>query len=327
MMSVIIENLFHSYQRGTLFERAALRGITLDIAAGECIGIAGRSGSGKTTLIQHLNGLLKPVSGRIEVNGVDVAQCDLKELRRRVGLVFQYPEHQIFEETTYREIAFGLSGRGLSTREIDLRVREAADALGLAEEVLEKSPFSLSGGEKRRVAIAGVLVMRPEILVLDEPTAGLDSSGCRTVLDFLDRLRREQGVTLIIVSHAMDQLVCLADRLVIMHEGAIVLEGETREVLRNAEALTSAGVAVPQITRLMQKLKKSLPELCDDILTVEEARTELNRVLRKRPRWNGSYDELFVPGPLLSGQLDAAPFGPPDQNSPGRDFCGGCLSR
>jgi energy-coupling factor transport system ATP-binding protein len=325
MMSVRIENLSHYYQRGTPFEKAALRGITLDIAAGECIGIAGRSGSGKTTLVQHLNGLLKPGSGRIAVNGIDVAQCDLRELRRQVGLVFQYPEHQIFEETVYREIAFGLCGNGLSAHETDRRVREALHVVGLDGEVLQKSPFALSGGEKRRVAIAGVLVMRPEILVLDEPTAGLDPHGCRIILDFLDRLHREKGVTLVIVSHAMDQLVRLADRLVIMQEGAIVLEGKTREVLRDAEALERAGVAVPQITRLMMKLKKSLPELRDDILTVDEARAELNRVLSKRPRWNGRYDELFIHGPVLSGQFHAAPVGPPDQNCSDLDFYGSCL--
>jgi energy-coupling factor transport system ATP-binding protein len=325
MMSVRIENLSHYYQRGTPFERAALRNISLDIASGECIGIAGCPGSGKTTLIQHLNGLLKPASGRIVVNGIDVAQCNLKELRRQVGLVFQYPEQQIFEETVYREIAFGLAGYGLTNHETDRRVREALHVVGLNGEVLHKSPFALSGGEKRRVAIAGVLVMRPEILVLDEPTAGLDPQGCRIILDFLTRLHREQGVTLVFVSHAMDQLVRLANRLVIMKEGAIALQGKTREVLRDTETLESARVAVPQITRLMMTLKKSLPELRDDILTIEEARAELNRVLPKRPRRNERNDELFIHGPVLPGQIHAAPDGPPDQNCPDSDFCGGCL--
>jgi energy-coupling factor transport system ATP-binding protein len=327
MMSVRIENLSHFYQRGTPFERAALRNITLDIPTGACIGIAGRSGSGKTTLIQHLNGLLKPATGAIAVNGIDVARWDLKELRRRVGIVFQYPEHQIFEETVYREIAFGLKGSGLTAQESDLRVREVLHVVGLGGEILEKSPFALSGGEKRRVAIAGVLVMSPEILVLDEPAAGLDPQGCRIILDLLARLHRETGITLVLVSHAMDHLVRLADRLIILKEGAIALEGKTREVFRDAEALESIGVAVPQITRFMMKLKKALPELRGDILTVEEARAELNRVLPRRPKWNGLNDEQFIHGPVLPGQVDLAPVGPPDQNSPDLAFCGGYLSR
>jgi energy-coupling factor transport system ATP-binding protein len=324
-MSVSIENLSHYYQRGTPFERAALRDVSFEVAGGACIGIAGRSGSGKTTLIQHLNGLLVPASGRVTVNGIDVARRNLTELRRQVGLVFQYPEQQIFEETVFREIAFGLKGHGLTAGETDRRVREALHAVGLDEGLLQKSPFALSGGEKRRVAIAGVVVMRPEILVLDEPTAGLDPHGCRIILDFLAGLRREQGVTLVIVSHAMDQLVSLADRLVILKEGAVVLDGKTREVLREAETLESAGVRVPEITRLMMKLKKSLPELRDDILTVEEARAELNRVLGKRPRRNERNDELFVHGPVRPGQLPAAPVGSPHQNCPDPDLRGGRL--
>jgi len=305
-MSVRIEALSHVYLRGTPGERVALRDVSLDIAPGGCLGIAGRSGSGKTTLVQHLNGLLQPTGGRIAINGVDVARWDLKELRRLVGIVFQYPEQQLFEETVRREVAFGLNGTGLSSDETDRRVREALHLVGLGEDLLERSPFALSGGEKRRVALAGVLVMRPEIVVLDEPAAGLDPRGCRLVLDIIANLRRERGTTVIIVSHATDHLARMADRLVVLAEGTVALEGTPRELFRDEAVIEKAGIPLPQITRLMKRLKLELPELRDDVLTVEEARAELNRILKKKPWWNGHYDERFVPGEVFPRHFTAA---------------------
>lgn len=280
-MSVRIEGLSYRYLCGTPCEKSALCNISLDIPAGTCVGIAGGTGSGKTTLIQHLNGLLKPTGGRIEVNGLDVSRCDLKELRRQVGIVFQYPEQQIFEETVSREVAYGLDGSSLAPAEAGRRVREALRDVGLGEEFLERSPFALSGGEKRRVAIAGVLVRHPRILVLDEPAAGLDPQGRRGILDLLARVHRERGVTLVLVSHDIDHLAGMVDRLVILKEGAVALEGSPRDLLRDIGALRNTGVTAPAITTLMVALKKAFPELRDDILSVEEARAELSRFLSR----------------------------------------------
>ncbi|RQW83220.1 MAG: energy-coupling factor transporter ATPase [Geobacter sp.] len=305
MLSIKLESLSHRYQQGTPFEKIALSNITFDIEPGEFLGIAGRSGSGKTTLIQHLNGLLKPTSGRISVNGSLVDPRKMRDLRRQIGLVFQHPEHQLFEETVFRDIAFGLTGAGLSVAEAGDRVRDAITAVGLNEDFLERSPFELSGGEKRRVAIAGVLVMKPSVLVLDEPAAGLDPGGRREIFDFIIKLWRERNITVILATHDMEELARSANRVVVLQHGRVALNGSTREVFHDVEALERAGLEPPQITRLMQKLKKVLPEIKDGILTVDEAVSELKRLYQEGYRW-GEYDKRFAYGPLPARQFDAA---------------------
>lgn len=277
-MAIKLTDLSYSYRSGSLAARVALRHITLDLPRGISLGIAGGPGAGKTTLIQHLNGLLQPTSGQITIDGVEVTVRNRVELRRRVGIVFQYPEQQLFAETVFQEIAFALTGEGMSSAEIDRRVREALHWVGLGEELLEQSPFCLSGGEKRRVAIAGILVRRPEILVLDEPGAGLDPQGRREILDFVAQLQRESGLTLLLVSNQLEEIVRLTERVIILKDGAIVLEGASKEVLRDLIGLEKAGLALPPITAFMLELKKSIPELSESILSVAEARAELQRV-------------------------------------------------
>jgi energy-coupling factor transport system ATP-binding protein len=221
------------------------------------------------------------------MDGVEVTARNRAELRRRVGIVFQYPEQQLFAETVYQEIAFALSGEGMSSAAIDQRVRETLNGVGLGEELLEQSPFSLSGGEKRRVAIAGILVRRPEILVLDEPGAGLDPQGRREILDSVAQLQRQSGLTLVLVSNQLEEIVRLAERVIILKDGAIVLEGGSKELARDLAGLEKAGLALPQITAFMMELKKSIPELNNSILTVEEARQELKRVFALPPSRGG----------------------------------------
>ncbi|MDD2851323.1 MAG: energy-coupling factor transporter ATPase [Desulfuromonadaceae bacterium] len=287
-MSICIENLSHVYLPGTPFERVALSNITFDVETGTCIGIAGQTASGKSTLVQHLNGLLKPTSGRITVNGVNTATGNLAELRKQVGIVFQYPEQQLFGESVYKDIAFGLSNIGMGEPEIGIRVLEALCAVGLGEDLLDASPFSLSGGQKRRVAIAGILVMRPSVLILDEPSAGLDPQGRREILDFIGRLHRRLGITILLASHCMDDIVRLADRVVVLKQGEVAMQGNTRELLRNLEALESTGMTAPPITSFMNRMKKELPELNGCLLTVEEARDELKRVWKTLRKENYS---------------------------------------
>ena len=277
-MAIQLTDLSYTYQSGSAAAQVALRHITLEIPRGICLGIAGSPGAGKTTLIQHLNGLLQPTSGRITIDGVEVTARNRLELRRRVGIVCQYPEQQLFAETVFQEIAFALTGAGMSSAEIDRRVREALSGVGLGEELLEQSPFCLSGGEKRRVAIAGILVRQPEILVLDEPGAGLDPQGRREILDSVAQLQRDAGLTLVLVSHHLEEIVRLAERVIILKDGAIILEGESKEILRDLTGLEKAGLALPPITAFMLALKKNIPELNDSILSVAEARAELQRV-------------------------------------------------
>ncbi|MDD2335691.1 MAG: energy-coupling factor transporter ATPase [Geobacteraceae bacterium] len=305
MLSIKIESLSHSYQQGTPFEQTALQNITFTIEPGMFLGIAGRSGSGKTTLLQHLNGLLKPTSGRITINGSTVDARRMRDLRRQIGLVFQHPEHQLFEETVFKDISFGLTGTGLNAAAVGDRVRESLAVVGLSEDILERSPFELSGGEKRRVAIAGVLVMNPTVLVLDEPAAGLDPGGRREILDFISKLRSERNITVVLATHDMAEMARFADRMVVLNNGSIALNGSTREIFRDVEALENAGLEPPQITRLMLKLKKVLPEANDGILTVEEAIVELKRLYCEGWRW-GDYDKRFADGPLSARQFDAA---------------------
>lgn len=305
MLSIKLENISYTYQPGTPFEKTALQDISLTLEPGMFLGLAGCSGSGKTTLIQHLNGLLRPTFGRVTVDGTTLDAEGLKRLRRQVGVVFQNPEHQLFEETVYRDIAFGLSGSGLTPGAVDGRVMAALAAVGLGENILERSPFELSGGEKRRVAIAGVLVMNPAILVLDEPAAGLDPGGRREILGFIDRLRSERGIAVVLATHDMEDLARYADRVLVLKNGTMALNGATREIFRNVEALEKAGLELPQITRFMMKLKKAIPEIKEGILSVDEAVAELKR-LRREGIWLGAYDAKPADGTLRARQFDAA---------------------
>ena len=268
---------------GGPFEYKALDGISVEIHDGEFVGLIGHTGSGKSTLIQHLNGLLKPTSGTIEVNGIKIEHKSkqLKELRQKVGLVFQYPEHQLFEDTVYLDIAFGPKNLGCSPSEIELRVKEAMELVGLDyESIKDRSPFELSGGQRRRVAIAGVLAMKPEILVLDEPTAGLDPRGRDEILGRIAELHRKYNLTTILVSHSMEDIAKLVDRIIVMNKGKIALDGTPEEVFRHAQQLSEMGLAVPNIAHLIKKLREAGLDVPDNIFTVERAKEEILRVLR-----------------------------------------------
>lgn len=278
---IIAENVSHVYMKGTPFEKKALDNVNLEISDSEFVGIIGHTGSGKSTLIQHFNGLLKPTSGRLIVNGFDIAEKNLKELRRQVGIVFQYPEHQLFEETVYKDIAFGLVKQNLPENEVKARVVDALRSVGLDEDYFEKSPFDLSGGQKRRVAIAGVLAMQPKILVLDEPTAGLDPKGRDEIFGIISGLHKRMGITIVLVTHSMEDVAKLVDRVIVMNKGTIEMEGSVAEVFRNIEKLETIGLSAPQISYLMKRLKKAIPEINDDIFTVEAAKNELLKYLRQ----------------------------------------------
>ncbi len=268
------ENVNYIYQKGTPFERQALFDINLEIADGSLVALIGHTGSGKSTLIQLFNALVKPTSGRILVDGIDVTaqKADLRLIRRMVGLVFQYPEHQLFEETVYKDIAFGPTNMGLSEKEIDERVRKSAALVGLKEKHLERSPFDLSGGQKRRAAIAGVLAMEPKVLILDEPTAGLDPKGRDDILNTIKRLHEENSDMIIIfVSHSMEDVAKTAERVIVMNEGRIETEGSVAEVFTQAERLQRIGLNVPQITLLTDKLRNAGFNLPEEIYTVKYA--------------------------------------------------------
>lgn len=268
------ENVNYIYQKGTPFERQALFDINLEIADGSLVALIGHTGSGKSTLIQLFNALVKPTSGRILVDGIDVTaqKADLRLIRRMVGLVFQYPEHQLFEETVYKDIAFGPTNMGLSEKEIDERVRKSAALVGLKEKHLERSPFDLSGGQKRRAAIAGVLAMEPKVLILDEPTAGLDPKGRDDILNTIKRLHEENSDMIIIfVSHSMEDVAKTAERVIVMNEGRIETEGSVAEVFTQAERLQRIGLNVPQITLLTDKLRNVGFNLPGEIYTVKYA--------------------------------------------------------
>lgn len=279
-MSIIIENLSYTYMPGTPFEKEALKNINLKIEDGEFAGIIGHTGSGKSTLIQHFNGLLKPNSGRVVINGIDTTGKELRELRRDVGVVFQYPEHQLFEETVYKDIAFGLQKQNLSEEEIHEEIMGVIKAVGLKEDILEKSPFELSGGQKRRVAIAGVLAMKPSILILDEPTAGLDPRGRDEIFGFITKIHDTMGITVILVSHSMEDVARLVDRVIVMNDGQIELDGPVKEVFSDNQRLEGIGLSAPQISYLMQELKKLLPDINDRVYTVSDARDDILRHLR-----------------------------------------------
>lgn len=274
--STVIEvrNLYHTYMRGTPLARQALSDVTLSIAEGELVAIIGRTGSGKSTLVQHFNGLLKPDSGHVFVDGQDIWQkgVALRDIRRKVGLVFQYPEHQLFEESVASDIAFAPRNMGLSDNTVDEAVREAMRIVDLDyDEFAGRSPFELSGGQKRRVAIAGVIAMRPKVLILDEPTAGMDPRGREDVLGEIQQLHDEHGYTIVLVSHSMEDVARFANRLVVMEDGRIAMDGPPRDVFERRDELVEIGLGVPQITDLMAELARRGYDFPTDVITVDEA--------------------------------------------------------
>lgn len=284
-MSIVVRNLTHVYMPRTPFESVALKDVNWEIADGEFWGLIGHTGSGKSTLIQHLNGLLKPTSGEIIVDGVNLHSkgVNIKNIRQKVGLVFQYPEHQLFEETVEKDVAFGPRNMNLSEEQVEKRVREALELVGLNYgEVKDKSPFELSGGQMRRVAIAGVLAMNPEVLILDEPTAGLDPRGRDEILDEIVTLRKKRNITVILVSHSMEDIAKLVDKIAVMHRGKMIKSGPPREIFGDYKGLTAMGLGIPQITELMLRLREKGKAVAGDILTVEEARVEILKAIRRK---------------------------------------------
>ena len=274
------EGLTHVYSRGTPFEKVAIDRIDIEIERGEFVGIIGHTGSGKSTFIQHLNGLLAPTGGRVIVDGVDIAssKAAARDARFKVGLVFQYPEYQLFEETVRRDIAFGPKNMGLSEAEIEERVLEAARFVGVPEYLLEASPLELSGGQKRRVAIAGVIAMRPQVLILDEPTAGLDPAGRESVLGKISYYQRSTGATVLLISHSMDDVARIASRLVVFNEGRIAMDGTPSEVFERSKELTDMGLTVPKATEIAMALRARGINIPDSIYTVNYLRKMLIRL-------------------------------------------------
>ena len=274
-----VKSLDHIYSAGTPFEHIALKDVSFSVERGEFIGVIGHTGSGKSTLMQHLNGLLKPTGGEVLLDGVNIWSDKkiTRQSRFRVGLVFQYPEYQLFEETVYKDIAFGPGNMGLSPEEIDRRVREAAGFVGLTDAQLEVSPFDLSGGQKRRVAIAGVIAMEPEVLILDEPTAGLDPEGREGVLGNIEAYRKAKNATIMMVSHSMNDVARLADRLLVMNHSRLAMDGTPEEVFEHAQELLDMGLDIPEVTRVFLQLQKmGLP--VRQVYTIEQAVEELRRV-------------------------------------------------
>jgi len=269
-----VENLTHTYGENTPFCRSAVDGVSMEIYEGEFLGVIGHTGSGKSTLIQHLNGLLKPTAGTIYLGDRDIwaEPKKIRDVRFRVGLVFQYPEYQLFEETAYKDIAFGPKNMGLDEKEIDRRVRSAAAFAGLEEALLEKSPFDLSGGQKRRVAIAGVIAMEPEVLILDEPSAGLDPAGRRSLLKNIRDYHREKGTTVVMVSHSMDEVAENVDRIVVLANAGVVMTGTPHEVFSRARELIDVGLDVPQVTRVAMELRRRGVDIDPAVYTVEDLR-------------------------------------------------------
>ncbi|WP_456107805.1 energy-coupling factor transporter ATPase [Ruminococcus sp.] len=277
MATIQTEGLTYRYGIGTPFEKTAVDHVDLEIEAGSFVGIIGHTGSGKSTLIQHLNGLLRPTEGKVLLDGVDIwaDKSKMRQMRFRVGLVFQYPEYQIFEETVAKDIAFGPRNMGLAEEEVQARVQETAAIVGLSEEILKQSPFLLSGGQKRRVAIAGVMAMRPEVLILDEPTAGLDPRGREEILQEIQAYRNQTGATILLVSHSMEDVARHAKRILVMNAGKVFCYDTVANVFRRSQELQAIGLAVPQITRVCDALRARGVPLTDDIFTVEQAKQQL----------------------------------------------------
>lgn len=284
MATIQTKGLTYRYGIGTPFEKTAVDHVDLEIESGSFVGIIGHTGSGKSTLIQHLNGLLKPTEGSILLDGKDIwaEKAQMRQVRFRVGLVFQYPEYQIFEETVAKDIAFGPRNMGLAEEEVQARVKETAAIVGLSDDILEQSPFLLSGGQKRRVAIAGVMAMRPEVLILDEPTAGLDPRGREEILEEIKAYRRQTGATILLVSHSMEDVARHAQKILVMNAGKVFCYGTVENVFCRSQELQAIGLAVPQITRVCNALRAKGIPLTEDIFTVEQAKEQLIAWYRKK---------------------------------------------
>ena len=283
-MSTVLENVSYTYSPDTAYEIHALKQVSLEIRDGQFIGLIGHTGSGKSTLVQHLNGLVKATSGHIYFNGEDIysENYDMRRLRSKVGLVFQYPEHQLFEVDVLSDVCFGPKNQGLSQEEAEKRAREALRMVGISEEYEKQSPFDLSGGQKRRVAIAGVLAMEPEVLILDEPTAGLDPRGRDEILDQISLLHKERGITVILVSHSMEDVAKYVERIIVMNQGEVMYDDVPREVFRHYKELESVGLAAPQVTYIMHTLKDRGFDADENATTIEEAREEILEAFRKK---------------------------------------------
>ena len=281
-MSIEIKNLTYTYGKDPLLHTTALHDINLTIDGGEIIGLIGHTGSGKSTLVQHLNALLKPTSGQVFIDGADINADKklLKQIRKKVGLVFQYPEHQLFEISVYKDVMFGPANYGVTGTEADAAVREALSIVGIAEDLYEKSPFELSGGQKRRVSIAGVLAMKPDILILDEPTAGLDPKGRDELFGILRNLRKNLNITVIIVSHSMDDMAAIAERLIVLHNGRVAFDASPREVFAHAGELEQIGLAAPQMSYLVKAIKREGFAIDENIFTVDEAVDGIYKLLK-----------------------------------------------
>ena len=281
-MQIVFDNVNYVYSGGTNFEKHALRAISFKIEKGEFIGLIGHTGSGKSTLIQHMNGLIKATSGKIYYNGEDIYEkkYNMRSLRSKVGLVFQYPEHQLFETTVYKDVNFGPKNLGLDKLEADLRTYEALKMVGIGEELLDASPFELSGGQKRRVAIAGILAMKPEVLVLDEPTAGLDPRGRDEILDQIAKLHKESNITIILVTHSMEDVANYVDRILVMNNGGLAMDQETRNVFARYKELEEIHLAAPQVTYVMNALKEKGFPVDTEVTTVTEAKNEIIKRLK-----------------------------------------------
>lgn len=293
-MAIILDHVNYIYEAGTAMEHAALKDVNLVIPDGQFIGLIGHTGSGKSTLVQHLNGLIKPTGGSIYFNGEDIHadDYDKKKLRSKVGLVFQYPEHQLFEIDVFSDVCFGPRNLGLSRQETELRAYAALKQVGLEDEYFYQSPFDLSGGQKRRVAIAGVLAMKPDILVLDEPTAGLDPKGRDEILDQIAKLKEETGITVILVSHSMEDVAKYVERIIVMNQGAVMYDDVPREVFKHYRELEEVGLAAPQVTYIMQALHKNGMPVQTDVTTIAEAKDEILRVLDGQMRVTEQMQDL-----------------------------------
>lgn len=276
-MSKLIEfhDVSYTYNKGTPLEKKALNHVSFSVDKGEFLAIIGHTGSGKSTLIQHLNGLLKPDTGKIIIDSQDTSGKGLKQLRKKVGIVFQYPEHQLFEETVYKDIEFGLIKHNIDEPERKLRIQETARIMELSDELLQKSPYELSGGQKRRAAIAGILVLQPDILVLDEPIAGLDPRGCNELFNIVNNLYSSKNITVILVSHSMETVADYAKRIIVMDNGNIIIDGNVNEVFLKDEELERNGLSVPQITKLMKKINLKNDKISREIFTVDQALEEI----------------------------------------------------
>ncbi|MBQ7658476.1 MAG: energy-coupling factor transporter ATPase [Butyrivibrio sp.] len=282
-MSIILNHVNYIYDEDTAMASAALVDVSLKIPDGQFIGLIGHTGSGKSTLIQHMNGLVKPSSGQVFFNNEDIndKDYDKKKLRAKVGLVFQYPEHQLFESDCFKDVCFGPRNLGLPQKEVELRAYEALKQVGFDDDYFYQSPFDLSGGQKRRVAIAGVLAMKPQVLILDEPTAGLDPKGREDILNLISDLHKTMGITIILVSHSMEDVADYVERIIVMNKGRVAFDAEPREVFSHYKELEEIGLAAPQVTYCMQELKAAGFDVRTDITTLEEAKNEILKALGK----------------------------------------------